>query len=48
MFTSETGTWVLLLQRDVPGLTRAAVPVLVNPGWQIGLKVGTIMFYELP
>lgn len=26
------------LQRDVPGLTRAAVPVLVHPGWQIGLK----------
>lgn len=29
----------LLLQRDVPGLTRAAVPVLANPGWQIGLEV---------
>jgi len=29
----------LWLQRDVPGLTRAAVPVLVHPGWQIGLKV---------
>jgi hypothetical protein len=29
----------LLVQRDVPGLTRAAVPVLANPGWQIGLEV---------
>ena len=41
--TSRPGDAALLYgtaQRDVPGLTRAAVPVLVNPGWQIGLKVG--------
>ena len=35
----KSSCWQLLLQRDVPGLTRAAVPVLANPGWQIGLEV---------
>lgn len=33
------GLGVMWLQRDVPGLTRAAVPVLAHPGWQVGLKV---------